>query len=269
MASRAHWRQRRHTVQAGLVAALASAALAASACSPTAIDGSPHAAIREEPIPPPRHQVAARTEPSIRDIPTDGTISPGGRIILPFDRAAPGTCTAGFLVHLTDGRTGVMSAGHCQYPGAEVQDAAGRAIGTYMYSIDQGKRATDIDTALIVLNPGLQVDSWILESTAVTGVSTVSDLTSGRKGVLPAICYVGATTGASTQCGTIANIEGDKLVMWAPEAKPGDSGGPVYAQWPDGSRSAVGTLLGSGNTKGTIVATLLEPWLDKWGLKLK
>ncbi|WP_236745926.1 S1 family peptidase [Mycobacteroides abscessus] len=205
--------------------------------------------------------------------PTEGTISPGVRLTLPFSGSSkPGLCTAGFLVSLPDGRTGVLSAGHCQYPGDAALDASGKHIGTYLYSIDQGKKANDTDTALIVLDPGLHVDSWILETTSVTDVATVADLTIGRNGQMPMICFYGATTGGGPQCGTNSTVEGDKLALWAPAARPGDSGGPVWAVWPDGSRSAVGSLIRTGSTPGkpdTVAATLAAPWLDKWSLTLK
>ncbi|MDB2207063.1 S1 family peptidase [Mycobacteroides abscessus] len=262
------WARRRHTV---LAAALTAAALITSACSSTVVDRSPQ--VRKEPAPP-GHEVTAQpvTAPAF-STPTEGTISPGVRLTLPFSGSSkPGLCTAGFLVSLPDGRTGVLSAGHCQYPGDAALDASGKHIGTYLYSIDQGKKANDTDTALIVLDPGLHVDSWILETTSVTDVATVADLTIGRNGQMPMICFYGATTGGGPQCGTNSTVEGDKLALWAPAARPGDSGGPVWAVWPDGSRSAVGSLIRTGSTPGkpdTVAATLAAPWLDKWSLTLK
>ncbi|WP_234714754.1 S1 family peptidase [Mycobacteroides immunogenum] len=169
---------------------------------------------------------------------------------------------------LPDGRSGLLSAGHCQYAGVAVQDAAGKRIGSYLYSIDQGKKASDIDTALVVLDPGLNVDSWILETTDVSDVATAADLTVGRNGQMPTICYYGASS-TTTHCGTNTSVEGDKIAVLAPGAQPGDSGGPVWAVWPDGSRSAVGTTIRIGENSGDMVATLAEPWIAKWNLKLK
>lgn len=256
-----------------MTAALTIAALTVSACS-TRADGSPAAdpqaatSARAEPAPP-AHQVNAQPVTA----PTTFSISPGVRLVMPFSSGRPGACTAGFLVNLPDGRTGMLSAGHCQYRGDAALDASGNRIGTYLYSIDQGKKPGDTDAALIVLEPGLHVDTWILERTGVTDVATVADLMTGRNGQMPTICYYGSTTGGGPQCGTNTTVEGDKIAIWAPGAKPGDSGGPVWAVWPDGSRSAVGTLIrGSSSTPGapdTVVATLAAPWLDRWGLKLK
>lgn len=255
-----------------LAVALTAAALTASACSSTTVEGSPQAAYptaRAEPAPP-GHQVAGQpvtAPPPARSTP-EGTISPGVRLTLPFPDGRVNSCTASFLVSLPDGRTGVLSAGHCQYPGESALDASGKHIGTYLYSIDQGKKASDIDTALVVLDPGLNVDTWILETTSVIDVATVADLTTGRNGQMPKICYYGATS-TTTHCGTNTSVEGDKIAVWAPGAQPGDSGGPVWAVWPDGSRSAVGTTIRIGENSGDMVATLAAPWIAKWNLKLK
>ncbi|WP_100514258.1 hypothetical protein [Mycobacteroides abscessus] len=273
---------RRRGVARALLAA-ASAAFALTACTAT-ITGTPQAAPGAAGIQAPTgvrspadRQVTGAavtaTPPAAVSNLAPGDIYPGAGLTVPRPDLSTGsaTCTAGWLVILTDGRTGVMSAGHCQEAAGGVSlTATGSRIGTYMESKYQGTAAQDADAAVIVLDPGQRVDMWAMGTTQVTaGVATVEDL--GNR--TPAsVCYTGATTGGGAHCGPLTDIDAANGKMHFKPDVPsttGDSGGPVWVVWPDGKISAVGTLLGHDKTTGVVEAGLLEPWLKTWNLKVR
>jgi hypothetical protein len=260
---------RREALRTALIAATAAAL---TACA-TTIGGQPRIAPSVGPISPGHEVIGASASPlPVNTLTNSDGITPGAEITLPRPGREDGSCTVGFLVKLTDGRTGAMSAGHCQAKGGQaVLTATGRPIGQYLERTYQGDAPQHHDAALIVLDPGLVVDAWILNKTRVTsGVASAADLLGGRGG--PAtICWTGATTGGGNHCGPITNldVENSKLTFLPDtQSTAGDSGGPVWAVWPDGGISAVGSLIGHSKSTGTVTASLLAPWMSAWHLKL-
>lgn len=271
MSTRRSRARRQHTVRAVVAAALAAAAL--TACT-TVVDGHPQAATSPD-LTPTGHEVtgAAVTAPPPAHSPDPGEIYPGARMTLPRPDLGPGRidyCTAGWLVALPDGRTGVMSAGHCQAKGLGANlTSTGTPIGTYVERTYQGLELRDHDAALIVLDPGLPVDTWALGTTPVAGVASAADLAQRAPSQ---ICYAGSTTGGGAHCGPLTDVDAANMKLhFAPETIPikGDSGGPVWAILSDGTVAAAGVLLGKDDQTGIVEAGLIEPWLRTWNLKVR
>jgi hypothetical protein len=200
------------------------------------------------------------------------TIGAGTEIITGYaDRSGDNDCTAGFLVRTSDGRSGLLTAGHCNrpggqgtaaisYPGADVY----RVIGTFTHTvIDHGH-----DIGLITLD---NTDTfplwWAVDGHPVAGVT--STIKPGEQ-----LCHFGIYT-PTPACGP-ALTPGSGTVVYKAPSGCGDSGGPVYTTRPDGAVVAVGIHIAGSNGDGSpancghqlkiSIAEIIEPWLDRWGL---
>jgi len=194
-------------------------------------------------------------------LPANPAITPGAAIgVYDSNGNAAGTCTLGFLATGTDGRHYAFTAGHCDHGGPVMMpyqtEGNFQRVGQSAESVHE---ATWPDIAAIKLDGNLPLDIRVLSRRPVTGVT--STLRNGDK-----LCFYGMRSGR--QCGEafVATMDGASVGFSAP-AIPGDSGAPVYKIEQDGSATAVGILKGSDDSFGAS-ATLIAPFLTKWGLTL-
>ncbi|ADG76851.1 putative protein OS=Tsukamurella paurometabola (strain ATCC 8368 / DSM / CCUG 35730 /CIP 100753 / JCM 10117 / KCTC 9821 / NBRC 16120 / NCIMB 702349/ NCTC 13040) OX=521096 GN=Tpau_0197 PE=4 SV=1 [Tsukamurella paurometabola] len=174
-------------------------------------------------------------------------------------------CTLGFFARYPNGQVVAFTAGHCadlarqarpdDAPVARYLTSASRstAFGEYIKAT-RTRRGQDIAIIQVL---GADVRAVADAIGPVTGYSTAAELRDGR----PEICIVGARTGRS--CGVFDTIDGRRVTWAGTPAVEGDSGGPVYARWPDGTFTAVGVVnsvhtradgTGTGGGSGTLVA---------------
>ncbi|MEB3022917.1 MULTISPECIES: S1 family peptidase [Mycolicibacter] len=205
--------------------------------------------------------VTAPTTSASPPLPPTRDIAPGIAIVTTNAAADDGgTCTAGWLVHTSEGRPGFLTAGHCNRGGdAWYSDADGnyQSIGRFTRTV-HGASAEDSDIALVELTGSTPSESAIIDIRPVTGAASAY-----RVAVGDTLCHYGMTT--RLQCGEVSYVDASGVVFSAPSAG-GDSGGPVYYRNADGTATAVGIAIRS-NEQGT-VAELISPWLAKWGLTL-
>ncbi|CAM4079248.1 V8-like Glu-specific endopeptidase [Mycobacterium basiliense] len=209
-------------------------------------------------------------------LPSTDAIGPGAGIAVSYADGSGGMgCTAGFLVRTSTGKTGVLTAGHCNKPGEASKVSINYTgtspyviVGTFNQTISEGLRGEAHDIGLIVLDSGnVPRTSAIAASLPVTGVA--DNLRIGQQ-----LCKFGMRTGRA-ECGQITDVTDSKVEFLA-ASQCGDSGGPVYAIQNDGSAIAVGIHIRAGrpndpNPGCSIPATfsiaeLVRPWLDKWNL---
>lgn len=210
------------------------------------------------------------------DLPAASAVGPGTGIYVDYADGSGGMgCTAGFLVHTSTGKSGILTAGHCNRPGepSRVTMNLGGVIpyatlGTFSETISEGVHNEQHDIGLITLDgDNIPQSSAIASSLPVTGVAT--NLQIGKQ-----LCKFGMGSGADA-CGQIVEVTGSKVVFLA-SGQCGDSGGPVYMYEKDGTVSAVGILIRGGDPYTPkagcaarakfSVAELVRPWLDKWHL---
>ncbi len=249
---------------------LTLAAVCSTAAVVTAICLFPKAATpAQQPAPPP---------PTLApiDLPAASAIGPGAGIYIDYPDGSGGMgCTAGFLVHTSGGRAAILTAGHCNRPGAPskvTMNLGGvlpyTTLGTFTQTISEGVHGEQHDIGLITLEgDNLPQSPAIAASLPVTGVAT--QLQVGQQ-----LCKFGIGSGADA-CGQIVEITDSKVVFLA-SGQCGDSGGPVYRYQSDGTVSAVGILIRGGDPYTPkagcaarakfSVAELVRPWLDKWRL---
>lgn len=257
-------RAKLHTTLLVLAAVCSTAALVAAICL------FPKAATpAQQPLPPP---------PTLApiDLPAASAIGPGAGIYVDYADGSGGMgCTAGFLVHTSAGRPGILTAGHCNRPGAPSKVTMNLGgvlpytpLGTFTRTISEGVHDEQHDIGLITLDDDhVPRSSAVAASLPVTGVAT--NLEVGQQ-----LCKFGMGSGADA-CGQIVEITASKVVFLA-SGQCGDSGGPVYLYERDGTVSAVGILIRGGDPyipkagcaarAKFSVAELVRPWLDKWRL---
>lgn len=258
-------RAKLHTTLLILAAVCSTAALVAAVCL------YPRAAspAQQPPAPPP---------PTLApiDLPAASAIGPGAGIYVQYGDGSGGMgCTAGFLVHTSDGQGEILTAGHCNRPGGPskvTMNLGGvlpyTALGTFTQTISEGVHGEQHDIGLITLDgDNVPQSSAVAASLPVTGVAT--NLQVGQQ-----LCKFGMGSGADA-CGQIVEITDSKVVFLA-SGQCGDSGGPVYLYERDGTVSAVGILIRGGDPYTPkagcaarakfSVAELVRPWLDKWNL---
>ncbi|EFV14346.1 hypothetical protein [Segniliparus rugosus] len=199
---------------------------------------------------------------------TDNTANPS--LSSQNDRAF---CTLGFLARLPDGRTGAVTAGHCD------NDAPGSPGWVHMaYSpTDTWRRFAHFvakaygddagsDIALLAVDPsaGIPTDARIGYKLDVRGYVDAATLAA----TAPKACKWGAVTGMT--CGDfIGVVPGTNKAQWRMASAHGDSGSPVFVSIKSGGVGAVGVLDGSPRgDDGVVTVELIEPWLSKWGLQL-
>lgn len=260
------WAQRAklHTTLLIVAAVCSTAALVAAVCL------FPRAATPAQQPPPPPPSLAPI------DLPAASAIGPGAGIYVDYaDRSGGMGCTAGFLVHTSDGQRGILTAGHCNRPGqpSKVTMNLGGVLpytplGTFTQTINEGVHDEQHDIGLITLDgDNVPQSSAVAASVPVTGVA--SNLQVGQQ-----LCKFGMGSGADA-CGQIVEITASKVVFLA-SGQCGDSGGPVYRYERDGTVSAIGILIRGGDPyipkagcaarAKFSVAELVRPWLDTWRL---
>lgn len=174
-------------------------------------------------------------------------------------------CTLGFLARYPSGEVVAFTAGHCAELAGQAQpgrtpvaryltpDGDSTPFGEYIKAT-RNNRGQDI---AIIQVAGKNVAPVAQAIGPVTGVSATEDLRAGR----PEICIVGARTGR--HCGVLDDVSGTRVTWAGIPAVEGDSGGPVYAKWPDGTFTAVGVVntvhtrpdgTGTGGGTGTLIA---------------
>ncbi|WP_248492370.1 S1 family peptidase [Tsukamurella sp. PLM1] len=174
-------------------------------------------------------------------------------------------CTLGFFGRYPGGQVVAFTAGHCAElarqarptvtPVARYLTSGGRNVPFGEY-IKATRTARGQDIAIIQVQ-GENVRPEAAAIGKVTGYSTAEELRAGR----PEICIVGARTGR--HCGVLDSVDRSRVTWAGIPAIEGDSGGPVYAKWPDGSFTAVGVVnsvhtrtdgTGTGGGTGTLIA---------------
>lgn len=214
------------------------------------------------PVVQPYDVVAPDLEPATAPKPTTG--SGITTFVDPFG-VYSSVCTLGFLARYPGGQVVAFTAGHCaelagqarpgRNPVARYLTPGGGStpFGEYIKAT-RNNRGQDI--AIIQL-AGSDVAPVARAIGAVRGVSSTEDLDVGR----PEICIVGARTGR--HCGVLEDVSGTRVTWAGIPAVEGDSGGPVYARWPDGTFTAVGVVntvhtrpdgTGTGGGTGTLIA---------------
>ncbi|TWS22462.1 hypothetical protein FK268_19830 [Tsukamurella sputi] len=174
-------------------------------------------------------------------------------------------CTLGFLARYPGGEVVAFTAGHCAELAGQARpgrapvaryltpDGDSTPFGEYIKAT-RNNRGQDI---AIIQVAGKDVAPVAPAIGSVTGVSSTEDLSAGR----PEICIVGARTGR--HCGVLDDVSGTRVTWAGIPAVEGDSGGPVYAKWPDGTFTAVGVVntvhtrpdgTGTGVGTGTLIA---------------
>ena len=200
---------------------------------------------------------------------------------IPRDAA---TCTSAFLVRLSGGRLGGLSAAHCaglRSDGtAQRRNAAvrrppqpGFVLGRVQRMVSKVARLDALvlpvprgagRTALPVVDRGVSRPPWVVAGTA--------QLTAGRR-----VCYTGRTSGVD-RCGRLAGSSaraferflsaraGTAVRCTTITAAPGDSGGPVYTRArADGTVRALGITTLVFGRRQQMCFTPVAPVLDRIG----
>lgn len=205
----------------------------------------------------------ASAEPPVPPAPA---ITPGAGIgLYDSNGKAAAACTLGFLATGADGSRYGFTAGHCDEGGNVVMPYQTQGnyqrIGQFAAS-DHGS-GWDPDIATIRLDSTLPMDTRVLVRRPVTGLTS-------KVGTDDTLCYYGMRSGR--QCGKVQwsteSAETDSRVSFSATAIGGDSGAPVYRIERDGTATAVGVLDTADTSSGEVTATLIEPYLKKWGLTL-
>lgn len=210
-------------------------------------------------------------------LPAAVAIGPGTAIAVSYADGGGGmACTAGFLVRDARGKSGVLTAGHCNKPGeaSKVSMNSGSGayltVGTFAQTVSEGARGEARDIGLINLDSDkVPRTPSITASMPVSGVA--DDLQIGQQ-----LCKFGMKS-ARVECGQITDITETKVVFLA-ISQCGDSGGPVYQIRRDGA-VAVGIHIRGGRPNDPnpgcsipatfSVAELVRPWLTQWGLTVE
>lgn len=196
-------------------------------------------------------------------VPAAPAITPGaGLAIYDASNAFGSSCTLGFLATGADGTRYAFTAGHCDEGGNVLMPY--QTQGNYQ-RIGQFAKVDDAvdsvaDIATVRLDGNLPKDTRVLARRPVTGVT--SEVSTNDT-----LCYYGMRSGLRCGSATIDTGVADTLASFSTTAVPGDSGAPVYRIGKDGSATAVG-VLNSSSDDGVATATLIEPYLSKWGLTL-
>lgn len=185
----------------------------------------------------------------------DAGVTPGIKV-----EAENSSCTSGFAAQGDDGSYYLMTSGHC--------DAHDGSLWTYGDDVPLGKIAASEkegdtrDAAIILLGPSVGAPTG-----DVGGRYVVRDVLSRNQiRVGMPFCKLGAVTGET--CGAVRHVDGG-VVEASVFSLNGDSGSPGYVKNGDGTVSAVGLLMSSPDGDDyTTYFTLIDPLLDRWGLRV-
>lgn len=199
-------------------------------------------------------------------VPPAPSITPGAGLAI-YDASGTGgsACTLGFLATGTDGARYAFTAGHCDEGGNALMPYQTQGnyqrIGQFAESVEGS--GWDPDIAVIRLDSNLPIDSRVLARRPVAGLTS-------KVSTDDTLCFYGMRSGL--RCGQVQwsteSAEIDTRVSFSATAVGGDSGAPVYRIGRDGTATAVGVLDATDDESGVVSATLIEPYLNKWGLTL-
>lgn len=199
-------------------------------------------------------------------VPPAPAITPGaGLAIYDASSAFGASCTLGFLATGSDGSRYAFTAGHCDKGGNALMPY--QTPGNYQrigrFTASEDGNGWDPDIATIRLDSNLPIDTRVLARRPVAGLTS----TVGSDDTL---CFYGMRSGL--RCGQVQwsteSAAIDSRVSFSATAVGGDSGAPVYRIGSDGTATAVGVLDSTDDASGVVSATLIEPYLKKWGLTL-
>lgn len=211
-------------------------------------------------------------------IPADGSSGtiPGMGVTVsqPSGPDTAATCTIGWPVRSNAGRTGFLTAGHCDKsdgpvsfvsPTRDIQLAADY-IGAEQGTGPSGAR---FDAAFIGL-PSDVVASNRYRTNVTAGVRIAGGLNRDAVRSLPAgtpLCMMGGRAGVT--CGPMVSA-GPDVVKWGGFAVKGDSGSGVFltVRTANGYDAYAVGLLSSGDTDRSNEVTYLDDALSRWGLNL-
>lgn len=209
-------------------------------------------------------------------LPAASAIGPGvGIDVDAADGSTAMGCTAGFLVTTKTHQPAFLTAGHCNKPGGAspvtINSASSHTyvtVGHFNRTVNEGTQGEQHDLGVVVLD-----GDAVPQTSAITATRPVSGVTATLQ-LGQQLCKFGMTTNATT-CGPIVYLT-DSKVGFRAASQCGDSGGPVYLAQTDGTATAVGILIRSGDPNdpaaGCIkpgifsAAELITPWLGKWAL---
>jgi len=193
-------------------------------------------------------------------MPPNPAITPGaGVTIYDSSRAFAGACTVAFLATGADGAHFAFTAGHCASDGNVLLPYQAEGNFQRIGSFGQVDNGSVADIAVIRLDGALPLDDRVLSRRPVTGVT--SQVSRGDS-----LCYYGMRSGRQCGTATIDAAASGVIAVFSGTATHGDSGAPVYKVAPDGAATAVGVL--NASTDHEVTATLIAPYLTKWGLAL-
>lgn len=233
-----------------------------------------------------KQQLSQEPQPQMRIIhPVHSPLAPGAPIDISTRMPAPGEqfhyniCTVAYSFTTEDGTGYAITASHCGQQGDLVW--AGQAnnrfqwpaepIGTFIYSDLYTPGTSDLDIAIIELNPNAYEAS--LAGGAEAAVNPMPTAIAERLDFLPEhVCKTGRITGETCGNTTASQALGklnthDGAVLNARSARAalcattGDSGGPVYANI-DGERVIVGLVSGTTTQQATHQCHLEEAGAD-------
>lgn len=188
-----------------------------------------------------------------------GKIVPGGQYV---NTRSGMTCSTGWIVS-TEGRTFVLTAGHCGRPGdvIAISDRSGntRRVGEFVET-----RHTEIgsyDDGLIELWDSAPYTSEVPVTAPLHRWDSAAQVAERR----PQICRLGHRTGLS--CG--AYLSSDSVIVeYRNITDKGDSGGPVFAVV-DGRIHAIGVSSYLNDSDATRAgAAFIEPAMNRWNLTI-
>ncbi len=173
------------------------------------------------------------------------------------------SCSTGWIVSGPDGRTFVLTAGHCGQVGdiVSLMDEYGRFTDVGEYVESEIAEAGGVDHGLIEIFDDAPYSSTPPTSIPIVGYADADWLQENR----PQICRIGFVT--PENCGEFISTDG-VTVRWGSASWDGDSGGPVFAVV-DGEGYAVAVqsyrIAEDPNQTG---GSLIMPAIDKWGLEM-
>ena len=182
------------------------------------------------------------------------------------------TCTAGWLIHDSNGQPGLLTAGHCDDDGAVTyfNEAKGfQVVGSFTHKAFGGDHGEDDDIAVLGIGnsppgPPVSTDTRIIGIRPVIAPADQPHPARGQQ-----LCHYGFISGerhGGPECGPVVEVQ-PNTVRFDAHVTKGDSGGPVYYRNADGTATPVGITIRAGDDGGT-VAELIGPWLMRWHLRL-
>ena len=183
------------------------------------------------------------------------------------------TCTAGWLIHDSNGQPGLLTAGHCDDDGAVTyfNEAKGfQVVGSFTHkALRQATTArTTTSPCSESATPRLTRPCPPTRASSGSGRSLRPPTSRIRREV--SSCVITASSPVSgtarPECGPVVEVQ-PNTVRFGAHVTKGDSGGPVYYRNADGTATPVGITIRAGDDGGT-VAELIGPWLMRWHLRL-